>query len=194
MRFYSLSRLRSLQLSSRALREVSPVMDDILDADAELSPAVDFLGSNVHPIVDVAAASAAMWEAEGETIASLAPTSDQGASTGAPPSRRSPAPRRRRHRRLAPPLISARHSPRRPRPPDFRTYTDLPLARIKRIMKSDDDVRMISAEAPALFCAPPGAARATRRPTCCRPPPQPRLASTLPDPPQPRRASSSFST
>ena len=27
-------------------------------------------------------------------------------------------------------------------------------------MKSDDDVRMISAEAPALFCASPGAARA----------------------------------
>jgi nuclear transcription factor Y gamma len=27
----------------------------------------------------------------------------------------------------------------------------LPLARIKKIMKSDEDVRMISAEAPALF-------------------------------------------
>ena len=28
---------------------------------------------------------------------------------------------------------------------------ELPLARIKRIMKSDEDVRMISAEAPVLF-------------------------------------------
>jgi len=34
---------------------------------------------------------------------------------------------------------------------DFKTITDLPLARIKRIMKSDEDVRMISAEAPVLF-------------------------------------------
>ena len=29
--------------------------------------------------------------------------------------------------------------------------SDLPLARIKRVMKSDEDVRMISAEAPILF-------------------------------------------
>lgn len=34
---------------------------------------------------------------------------------------------------------------------DFKTVVDLPLARIKRIMKSDEDVRMISAEAPVLF-------------------------------------------
>lgn len=34
---------------------------------------------------------------------------------------------------------------------DFKTIADLPLARIKRIMKSDEDVRMISAEAPVLF-------------------------------------------
>ena len=34
---------------------------------------------------------------------------------------------------------------------DFKHYNDLPLARIKRIMKSDEDVRMISAEAPILF-------------------------------------------
>ena len=34
---------------------------------------------------------------------------------------------------------------------DFKTITDLPIARIKRIMKSDEDVRMISAEAPVLF-------------------------------------------
>lgn len=33
----------------------------------------------------------------------------------------------------------------------FRHYKDLPLARIKRIMKSDEDVDMISAEAPILF-------------------------------------------
>ena len=31
---------------------------------------------------------------------------------------------------------------------DFKNHNDLPLARIKRIMKSDEDVRMISAEAP----------------------------------------------
>ena len=34
---------------------------------------------------------------------------------------------------------------------DFKTHNDLPLARIKRIMKSDEDVRMISAEAPVLI-------------------------------------------
>ena len=34
---------------------------------------------------------------------------------------------------------------------DFKTMNDLPLARIKRVMKSDEDVRMISAEAPILF-------------------------------------------
>ena len=34
---------------------------------------------------------------------------------------------------------------------DFKNHNDLPLARIKRIMKSDEDVRMISAEAPVLF-------------------------------------------
>jgi nuclear transcription factor Y gamma len=33
----------------------------------------------------------------------------------------------------------------------FKYANDLPLARIKRIMKSDEDVRMISAEAPVLF-------------------------------------------
>ncbi|KAF0709528.1 hypothetical protein AaE_012853 [Aphanomyces astaci] len=33
---------------------------------------------------------------------------------------------------------------------DFKTH-QLPLARIKKIMKSDEDVRMISAEAPVLF-------------------------------------------
>lgn len=34
---------------------------------------------------------------------------------------------------------------------EFKNLTDLPLARIKRIMKADDDVRMIRAEAPVLF-------------------------------------------
>ncbi len=34
---------------------------------------------------------------------------------------------------------------------DFKSHNDLPLARIKRIMKSDEDVRMISAEAPIVF-------------------------------------------
>uniref|UniRef100_A0A7S2S448 Transcription factor CBF/NF-Y/archaeal histone domain-containing protein n=1 Tax=Mucochytrium quahogii TaxID=96639 RepID=A0A7S2S448_9STRA len=34
---------------------------------------------------------------------------------------------------------------------DFKTHSDLPLARIKRIMKADEDVRMVSAEAPVMF-------------------------------------------
>jgi histone H3/H4 len=34
---------------------------------------------------------------------------------------------------------------------EFKTHNDLPLARIKRIMKADEDVRMIAAEAPVLF-------------------------------------------
>mmetsp|Transcript_15892 Transcript_15892/g.60536 ORF Transcript_15892/g.60536 Transcript_15892/m.60536 type:complete len:141 (-) Transcript_15892:57-479(-) len=34
---------------------------------------------------------------------------------------------------------------------EYKNHNDLPLARIKRIMKSDEDVRMISAEAPVLF-------------------------------------------
>eukprot|EP00639_Heterosigma_akashiwo_P001353 CAMPEP_0194578304 /NCGR_PEP_ID=MMETSP0292-20121207/12768_1 /TAXON_ID=39354 /ORGANISM="Heterosigma akashiwo, Strain CCMP2393" /LENGTH=149 /DNA_ID=CAMNT_0039430917 /DNA_START=322 /DNA_END=771 /DNA_ORIENTATION=+ len=34
---------------------------------------------------------------------------------------------------------------------DFKNHNDLPLMRIKRIMKSDEDVRMIAAEAPILF-------------------------------------------
>ena len=33
----------------------------------------------------------------------------------------------------------------------FKTHSDLPLARIKRIMKADEDVRMVSAEAPIVF-------------------------------------------
>ncbi|CAE7853779.1 NFYC3 [Symbiodinium sp. KB8] len=33
----------------------------------------------------------------------------------------------------------------------YKTHNDLPLARIKRIMKADEDVRMISAEAPVLL-------------------------------------------
>ena len=33
----------------------------------------------------------------------------------------------------------------------FKFANDLPLARIKRIMKSDEDVRLISAEAPIVF-------------------------------------------
>ena len=34
---------------------------------------------------------------------------------------------------------------------DFKGHNDFPLARIKRIMKSDEDVRMIRAEAPILL-------------------------------------------
>ena len=34
---------------------------------------------------------------------------------------------------------------------DFKRHNDLPIARIKRIMKSDQDVRMISAETPVIF-------------------------------------------
>jgi len=37
-----------------------------------------------------------------------------------------------------------------PENPDFKNH-QLPLARIKKIMKSDEDVKMISAEAPVLF-------------------------------------------
>ncbi|KAL8209490.1 hypothetical protein R6Q57_006222 [Mikania cordata] len=36
---------------------------------------------------------------------------------------------------------------------DFKNYS-LPLARIKKIMKADEDVRMISAEAPVIFALP----------------------------------------
>ncbi|XP_072170448.1 nuclear transcription factor Y subunit gamma-like [Diadema setosum] len=37
------------------------------------------------------------------------------------------------------------------KPPDFKQAQELPLARIKKIMKLDEDVKMISAEAPVLF-------------------------------------------
>ena len=43
---------------------------------------------------------------------------------------------------------------------DFKNH-QLPLARIKKIMKSDEDVRMISSEAPVLF-----AKVGTRRTPC----------------------------
>ncbi|KAJ3682625.1 hypothetical protein LUZ60_015198 [Juncus effusus] len=36
-------------------------------------------------------------------------------------------------------------------PTELRAHHQLPLARIKKIMKADEDVRMISAEAPVLF-------------------------------------------
>ena len=35
---------------------------------------------------------------------------------------------------------------------DIRATPDLPLARIKKIMKLDDNVKMISSEVPLLFC------------------------------------------
>jgi histone H3/H4 len=38
-----------------------------------------------------------------------------------------------------------------PKKPDFKTIADLPLSRVKRVMKADGDVRMISAEAPVVF-------------------------------------------
>lgn len=34
---------------------------------------------------------------------------------------------------------------------DFKKHSDLPLARIKRIMKGDEDVKMISAEVPVIL-------------------------------------------
>ena len=34
---------------------------------------------------------------------------------------------------------------------EYKTHNDLPLARIKRVMKANEDVRMISAEAPVLL-------------------------------------------
>jgi nuclear transcription factor Y gamma len=47
-------------------------------------------------------------------------------------------------------IISQRHEISRMSLEELRTH-NLPLARVKKIMKSDEDVRMISAEAPALF-------------------------------------------
>ena len=38
-----------------------------------------------------------------------------------------------------------------PLKPDFKTVADLPLSRVKRVMKADGDVRMVSAEAPVVF-------------------------------------------
>lgn len=38
-----------------------------------------------------------------------------------------------------------------PKKPDFKTLADLPLSRIKRVMKADSDVAMVSAEAPVVF-------------------------------------------
>lgn len=52
-------------------------------------------------------------------------------------------------------ILFSSHSHSFSRPPrpnkDFKNYIDLPLARIKRIMKSDEDVHMISAEVLVLF-------------------------------------------
>lgn len=47
-------------------------------------------------------------------------------------------------------IISQRHEISRMSLEELRTH-NLPLARVKKIMRSDEDVRMISAEAPALF-------------------------------------------
>ena len=41
--------------------------------------------------------------------------------------------------------------PSGPQKPDFKTLADLPLSRVKRVMKADDKVRMISSEAPVVF-------------------------------------------
>lgn len=41
--------------------------------------------------------------------------------------------------------------PSGPLKPDFKTVADLPLSRVKRVMKADGDVRMVSAEAPVVF-------------------------------------------
>ena len=41
--------------------------------------------------------------------------------------------------------------PSGPMKPDFKTVADLPLSRVKRVMKADGDVRMVSAEAPVVF-------------------------------------------
>jgi histone H3/H4 len=48
------------------------------------------------------------------------------------------------------PLLSKRNLCRCLTGSDFKNH-QLPLARIKKIMKSDEDVRMISSEAPVLF-------------------------------------------
>jgi hypothetical protein len=65
---------------------------------------------------------------------------------------------------------------------DFKNH-NLPLARIKKIMKSDEDVRMISSEAPALFAKACEMfileARAPSRPRACS---QPRSHASAPRP------------
>jgi len=47
--------------------------------------------------------------------------------------------------------LAATHSVKGDGTAAFKNHNDLPLARIKRIMKSDEDVRMIRAETPVLF-------------------------------------------
>ncbi|CAR22334.1 Histone domain-containing protein [Lachancea thermotolerans] len=46
--------------------------------------------------------------------------------------------------------IEMTNEPGSPHQDDFKSHS-LPLARIKKVMKTDEDVRMISAEAPILF-------------------------------------------
>lgn len=46
--------------------------------------------------------------------------------------------------------IESTNEPGSPHTDDFKSHS-LPLARIKKVMKTDEDVRMISAEAPILF-------------------------------------------
>lgn len=46
--------------------------------------------------------------------------------------------------------IESTNEPDSPHQDDFKSHS-LPLARIKKVMKTDEDVRMISAEAPILF-------------------------------------------
>jgi nuclear transcription factor Y gamma len=79
------------------------------------SAAVDHLGTEEDPSIDMAAALEAYWDEEALRAQALVDASPMEAAEC------------------------------------FKNANDLPLARIKRIMKSDEDVRMISAEAPVLF-------------------------------------------
>jgi len=87
----------------------------LLPGPDSYSRAVECLGTDEDPTLDMDKALALFWEEEEDRSIALASSSSLEAADV------------------------------------FKNANDLPLARIKRIMKSDEDVRMISAEAPILF-------------------------------------------
>ena len=131
-------------------------MDDLEDVDA--SPAVAHLGSEADPRVDLAAAQAALWADEEAKIRALAAASGPGGASRRLRVGRAMLARARAARgglsaaAALSPTLAPRLAPESAGVlADFKALTELPLARLKRIMKSDEDVRMISAEAPVLF-------------------------------------------